>query len=832
MKSKKYDMNNLYFPSRLLDKLDGILDYPLTIVEAPMGYGKTTAVKEFLNNSDAIILWLRVYDGSLDSFWNEFARLAGELKDGLYNSLIKLGFPNDAVSAREALGLISSLDLSEKYVLVIDDYHLIDSPEIDEFIEKLTTNEIENFHVVLNTRFSGFQRLEEYKLKGLLHHITKEAFELSAEEIAEYYKTCGVSIQDTQAQQLYSVTEGWISALYLMMLGYIADGNLDPPDNIYTLLEKAVYIPLSENIKEFIISMSIFDDFSLNQAEYICRGINAGEFLREIINRNSFVNYDGRSKTYQIHSLYKKYLREVMEEKSTDYKNELYRKSAEWYRQNRDYTSARQFWYQGGDFENILQSVEEEKAKYFMENNLKILQKYFDDCPPEIRRHHHYALLVLAVHLFVHNKYELFLKVCEEAGRNVEADNSLGGKNRDELLGELEILYSFSVFNDLKKMSTHFDKAWSLLGRSTSIYDVESDWTFGSPSVLYLYYRESGKLREHVEDLKQGLPCYYRLAKGNGSGGEYVMEAEYYYNMGDFINAEISLNKALHKARPAGQWSIELAAMFLKIRIDFMNGDFENMFYLLTKMRKDVTDQVAYQSLRTVELCEMGFYSWLDQKYKIPESLAQPETGSIRLMHPAYAMFNIIYGRVLLINEKYTELLGSAEYFWETAAVYPNLLGIVYTHIFLAAANLKLFRKNEARENLKKALDIAMPDRLYMPFVENCDYIEPLINALSDEGLYIEETQQIFDLYKTYSALKDAIKRKYFPNDTNILSEREMEIAVLAADGLTNNEIAQKLFISPNTVKYSLKSIYSKLSINKRVHLKQYMDKLDNSKNL
>jgi LuxR family maltose regulon positive regulatory protein len=35
--------------------------------------------------------------------------------------------------------------------------------------------------------------------------------------------------------------------------------------------------------------------------------------------------------------------------------------------------------------------------------------------------------------------------------------------------------------------------------------------------------------------LKQGLPCYYRLAKGNGSGGEYVMEAEYYYNMGDWF---------------------------------------------------------------------------------------------------------------------------------------------------------------------------------------------------------------------------------------------------------------------------------------------------------
>ena len=459
---------------------------------------------------------------------------------------------------------------------------------------------------------------------------------------------------------------------------------------------KQWYLPLPEVIKDFITAMSIFDNFSLKQAQYICPNGNAGVLLSKVINKNAFVNYDSRSKTYQIHSLFKKYLREVMESKGPDHKNGLYMKAAEWYSENRDYTAARQFWYSCGEFERILQSVEEEKGKYFTEHNLKTLQKYFDDCPTEIRARHHYALLVLAVHLFVHNKFEAFQKVCGEADSNIKTDESLSDKNRDELLGELEILYSFSVFNDLKKMSFHFDKAWSLLGRATSIYDVESDWTFGSPSVLYLYYRESGKLREHVEDLKSGLPCYYRLAKGNGSGGEYVMEAEYCYNTGDFVNAEISLNKALHKARLAGQWSIELAAMLLKIRIDFMNGNFENMFNLLTKMRKDMTDKVEYQSLRTVELCEIAFHSWFDQKLKIPESLAQSETGSIRLMHPAYAMFNLIYGRVLLINERYAELLGSAEHFLETASVYPNLLGIVYTHIFLAAANLKLFQKKES----------------------------------------------------------------------------------------------------------------------------------------
>ena len=125
------------------------------------------------------------------------------------------------------------------------------------------------------------------------------------------------------------------------------------------------------------------------------------------------------------------------------------------------------------------------------------------------------------------------------------------------------------------------------------------------------------------------------------------------------------------------------------------------------------------------------FYSQLDQKYKIPETLARPQNGDIRLLHASYAMFNIIYGRVMLINEQYTELIGSAEYFLETASFYPNMLGVIYTYIYLAAANRKINRAEEAHENLKKAMDIAMPDKLLMPFVENADYIEPLIRELT-----------------------------------------------------------------------------------------------------
>lgn len=243
-KAKSYNTKNLYFSERLSETLNSILDHPLTIVEAPMGYGKTTAVREYLNKAGVNVLWQRVYDGLTANFWKAFCGLFRELDDERSQSLLCLEFPDDRISAQEALNLIEDIELPLKTVLVIDDYHLIDSPAVNNFIELLVENEIANLNIVLTARFTKYQKLEEHALKGYLHHISKEILELRPEEITGYYQACGVILKSGEAEQLYSDTEGWISALYLFMLEYIAEGSYTPTKNIFNLIEKSVYRPL------------------------------------------------------------------------------------------------------------------------------------------------------------------------------------------------------------------------------------------------------------------------------------------------------------------------------------------------------------------------------------------------------------------------------------------------------------------------------------------------------------------------------------------------------------------------------------------------------------
>ena len=77
-----------------------------------------------------------------------------------------------------------------------------------------------------------------------------------------------------------------------------------------------------------------------------------------------------------------------------------------------------------------------------------------------------------------------------------------------------------------------------------------------------------------------------------------------------------------------------------------------------------------------------------------------------------YEFSNIVYGRVLLIKGEYLKLIGIAEQFLGIASVFPNLLANIYTLIYIAAANEKINRHDDAIVALEQAFEIAIPDKI------------------------------------------------------------------------------------------------------------------------
>lgn len=823
-KTKIHNSRSLYFPDRITYAMGEIIDYPLTIVEAPIGYGKTTAVRECMKNSGVNMQWQRIYDSSINCFWTGFCSLLAEFDVECSHSLTQLGFPNDFISRQEALNIIDTINFPVKTVVVIDDYHIVEHTEINDFIEYLVRNEIHDLSIVLIVRYISFQNIDELKLKGYLKHITKETFEFDSNEIKAYYKLCGISIKDYEADKLYTLTEGWISALYLLMLNYLEDGSFSSPSNIYKLVEKTLYMPFPDEIKEFLQVICIFDSFSLRQAVHMWQKDNADRLLAEITSKNTLIKYDEKTKTYHMHNIFTKLLKDLFESRDESYKKQIYQKAAQWYMKSSDYFIAMHYFYISEDFESLMSVVEIDKGHSIFNERKEVFIQYFEKCPNQIKEQHPIALLIYAINLFLLNEFERFKKACSEFVIVIQKNDSLDTESRNILLGEFELLLSFTGYNDIMKMLDHIQKASSLLKQPAKFIDNTEGWTFGSPSVLYMFYREAGKLEEDVRNIKEALPFYSRITNGHGKGGEYVMEAEWHFNLGNFENAEIISHKALYEADQCGQYDIVICALFVQLRIAMFKGDYATILCIFKKLYEEMSQIKQYSLIYIIDLCDASIHAGLRRNQKIPQWIGKGDFGSSRLFFPAMAFMNIVYGRVLLVNAEYYKLLGIAEQFMGIASFFPNLLGHIYTNIYIASANEQIYRREDALTALKRSLDIAMLDKVYMPFVENGDYIRALLEELKRQGLYRKDITRILELYEQYRKAIEKINSELSVENKPALAGREIEIAQLAAKGFSNKQIGEKLFITQNTVKTQLKRVFEKLDISSRAMLKQYFD--------
>jgi LuxR family maltose regulon positive regulatory protein len=450
----------------------------------------------------------------------------------------------------------------------------------------------------------------------------------------------------------------------------------------------------------------------------------------------------------------------------------------------------------------------------------------FEECPEETRQQHPIALLIYALTLMTYNEMELFEKVCLQFSGLLEKSD-LDAADMNRLMGEFELLLSFTRYNDITGMAEHIKKSCELLKEPSAFMDTRGNWTFGSPSVLYMFYRESGKLSNEISDIKEAMPYYYCLTHGHGMGAEYLMEAEWFLNQCDYENAEILAHKAISLAKNALQPNMVLCGQFIQARLALGRGNYNSLLTYFREMRENIEQQKAYELIHTVDMCSGFIYACLQQSNKVPEWLAAGNFNSSRLLFPSLAFSNIIHGRVLLLLGDYTKLLGIAEQFVSIAGVIPYLLAKLYTTIYIAAANERIFRRSEALEAMKQALELAIPDKMYLPFIENCDYINPLLETLYGQGIHCKEIARILEQSAPYQGTIKQIQKDYLQESKPKLTVRETEIARLAAEGYSNKGIGERLYITENTVKTQLKNVFDKLGINSRSLLKQTMESLE-----
>lgn len=808
---KEYHTRSLYFPQKLTDRLHTLCQYPCTVVEAPIGYGKTTAVREAVRVCGVRALWQRVYDDSVTDFWLGFCQAFGELDPSLAPTLRQLGLPNNSVLLREVAQLLHALPLPGETLLIIDDYHLVKASAADDFLQFLIQRLPPRLHIVIITRVPFLKSHTELQIKGFINHIGARMLEFDPDDITGYYKMCGVQIEPGERDQLYRYSEGWVSALYLLLLEYIEQGCVSSAVEVPELVRHAVYLPLDEELKSFLLHISLLDSFSLRQAEHMWQRGDGRALLDRLQSLNAFLVQDRTGDRYHLHRLFGACVREEFERQPMAFRMEQWRRAGQWHHENGEYMAAIRFFWQAGDFDCLLESVGADHINALNDDHKALLKDVVESCPEQVRSRHPFAMLVYLRRLFMLNEIQRFFQTSGAVLRYI--GSVADGGFRELLLGEYELVMSFSKYNDILGMSRHHQAAHRLLKASSVLLDAKLDWTFASPSVLLMFYRESGKLTEHIEIMARAMPDYNQVTGGHGTGAEDVMRAEAHYLRGQWEDAQICAHGALARAREREQWSIVLCATFLLARVAQAQGDDPQSEAHMQRLRQELSAHHRYQLFHTLEACESYLHALQGRMGSIAPWLLDGEYAAIKWSLPAVPAIQWMYGRVLLEQGDDARLIGQTPQFLQTAGIFPNLLSAIYAHIHCAAAQDRLNRRREAVEQLRQALDLAVADGLCMPFAENWVYLQGLLPAIG--SIYDALLSPCGGLCAAFPCARAQTEK----TAEALLTAREQEIATLAAQGLTNKQIGEQLYISENTVKARLKSIFEKLSIKSRAQL-------------
>ncbi|MGE4353317.1 MAG: LuxR C-terminal-related transcriptional regulator [Oscillospiraceae bacterium] len=799
---------------RINDELRYAFQFPLTIVTAAMGYGKTTAVREFLKSAGADAVWLSIErdESSAQYIWSMLMRQMCKVRPELGSRLLALGFPTDAAQRDKIKQIIEDHAYRSNTVMVIDDYHFAHSPLMDAFLESLVRSPVDGLHIFLLSRTVPDLSVDELCLKSYCYLIRHRYFEFTPEEIREYFRLYGFNLTDKTTRSVYDLSEGWVSAIYLIMRRYADIGRLESGGSIERLFETAVMPRYTEKEIALLKSLSLFDNFTPKQAVFITGEEAAAGILEDLSFANSFIRFDAQSGVYRIHNIFNDYLKKLIEKAPLDTAvDTLYERSGTWCIQNGDSLSGLSYYRKANRFDLILNEFSKTSITQIFDSNPDFVLDLFRAIPRHVKYRHPIAYIAYIGFYVTNVDIAEGEALLDEAEAHYNYDACVPAEMKTRIAGEIRLIRTYAAFNHVSRMYDGFKAAHALLGGQSRVANKDKIVTFGSPHILYLYHRDSGKLLQTVEYLEKLSPYYQELSGGCGMGFDEQFKAEYNLETGNLDRAEIFAYKAIYKASRTDQFSVIICAKLTLMRICAARGNFKAALEILDALSVEAEAVNAPILNSAVDLCAgyiqglrgetAGFASWL-------------KDGAINksdILYQGIGFNDIVYGKYLLLTKEDIRLEVFIEDMRHSFSAFHNLFGMLHADLLDAACKYRLYGRAAALPSLVSALDLGRADNVLLPFAEYGEYLSDMLAALQKsacEDRYLNRVAQ-------FSAQYAANVKRSGPEKNSLirLSNREMQFLQLIADGKTNREIASSLFIAEVAVRKTMTSLYRKLDV-------------------
>ncbi len=861
---------------QLAARLAASLTHPLTLISAPAGFGKTTMVSTWARSQPQAVAWLALDEGDNDPtrflsyLVAALQRVNPALGQGVQSALAASSPPPPAAAIT---ALINDLAAAEgEILLVLDDFHLVDATPIHEAVALLVTHQPPQLHLMLVTREDPQLPLARLRARGELVELRAQDLRFSPAEAAQFiHEVMGLALDEQAMAALDARIEGWAAGLQLAALSL---QNSDNPAAliagltgnhhfILSYLTEEVLHQLSPARQSFLLETALLTRLNGDLCDAVTGRAGSAAVLEELEAANVFViPLDDERRWYRYHHLFADLLRHQLRRTMPERASTLQQRASAWYETQGDAIEAIDYALAAEDYVRAVRLLENHARAVVLQGYAQTVASWLSRLPEAWRMAGPRTNLAFGWSLLLRgqlDEIEPYLRDAEVAGAEtataaIQAEalalraglaSLRGDPERSRELARAAVALAPADDLYVQSMTTFcLGAACNYAGR-----DAEAIATYRAAlplceaagnrvaamlivGNLTMLYSARGQLHAAADlclatisaAAHAGLHDSPALAVVYGGYGDLL------YAWNDLDGAQEQVTRALDLSRRSGHVAALAYSNVVQSR--------------LLQARGDLTG--AAQALeQAIALRRRGMPAWVaphivSQQVALAlarsdlaaaeQALLQTGVAATDPLHHTREVIQIAHLRLRLHQgrDQNSAQLDDADELalriLASAAPADRMGRVLEVLLLRGQMSHAQGDVDAACADVMQALTLGESEGYVRVFVAEGEALRVLLGAvrrkltqqaaeLGPSPAYVDKVLAAFPHVET-AARSGPIT---LPPLVEPLTERELEVLRLMAQGLTYDEVAQQLIVSLNTVRYHVKGLYGKLGVDKRM---------------
>jgi len=812
----------------------------LVYVIAGAGYGKTQAVRHYIERqANTIFRWVQLTenDNVGSRYWENLAHSISYDNPELAEKLRELGFPETAVRFRQFASTLRAAEhRSLKTFLVLDDFHTIHSEQALAFTERCAYLYIPGACMIVISRKEPEINVVSLFSKGQVAVVTEDELRFTDDEILEFLKRREIPFPAKSLPQLAETTQGWALAIQLLALTLKKSySNLDfaldtMKSNIFKLMEAEAFDGFPEEIKKTMVKLSLVSNLPMAAIQ---KFVAETPFFQDVPELASFAWLDTLTGEYRVHPLYWEFLQGRQSMLTDDEIQDTYRRAADWCSENNFQLDAMHYLAKLRDFGQMVQKflsfpfkLPHDTCEYFLGilENLGLENEGGDDIEVLLLRYLFMPLLLTGLGRYGEAEKLNFEVIREWEHSDLPASVNLIYTAYSNLIyiniHTCTATHEYHFAEYIQKATDHFKKSKLppvKISGSFAVADVRSFICLVGEGA------DAAEIDHFQKTVNRAVACVTETDNFRYYGYDDLLACELAFFRNRIEDAKTHAHRAIFKAREKGQYNVEMMAAGYLLRFAVYEGDTSLAREVLKQMETHLDNHNFWNRQLLFDLFTGFFYAQIDLPRAESSRLFMDERESPGEVHiPSREL--IVCVKNYISSKKYNQALVALYNSYPREPGERFLLGELTLWLLTAAVRIKTDDVPGAMKDFEKAYSLSLGGEFEMPFVELGRNLRPLVAAALKQGNcpIPAEWLKTIDRKASAYAKKAAFVAESFKREKNIkeltpLSGREQMVLKDMYHGLSRDEIAVNRYLSVNTVKKILQSIYIKLNANNNV---------------